>query len=273
VKAPLELVLSTLHRAAEPLLYAAAALHADDGAVGLQVRAELPHLPADDPEGLAVVRSALEEQGLVVRSLHAPSGPDMDLSAGDAQDQRLTYQAHVVSMKAAVALGCDLVVVHPGHRWNEERERHVRLMRTMAALQDLTTAAEQLQVRLALENLPTGMVGSRPLDMANLVDFAGSPQVGACLDAGHALLTDTPLEEWVAALAGRIWVVEWHDNGGTADDHLPPSPGRDWRPLFAALRDAGCTADVVLEIAAADWPPVRQALEDSAALLQRSRAG
>ena len=268
----MELVLSTLHRAAEPLLYAAEALRADDGAIAMQVRAELPHLPTDDPEGLAAARSALEQHGLIVRSLHAPAGPDLDLSADDAQQRRLTYQACVACMRAAAALGCDLVVVHPGDRWDEERERHVRLMRAMALLQDLTSAAERLQVRLALENLPTGMVGSRPLDLANLVGFADSRWVGYCLDVGHALLTDVPLAEWVSALEGRIWTVDWHDNNGTTDEHLPPAPSRDWQPLFAALRDAGCTADVVLELAAADWPPVRQALEDSVALLRRSRA-
>ncbi len=267
----MDIVLSTLHRSSQPLLEVADALRGEDGAPNrIQVHVSPEHLCVSDPEALSATQAALRRCGLIVDSVHAPSGAAADISAGPAQNRRETYQQHLCSLEAARVLGCDLVIVHPGHRWQEERERNVRLMRAMAMLQDLTTAAERLKVRIALENLPPGMVGARPEDMVNLVGLADSPAVGFCLDTGHALLTEVPLGEWISYFAGRLFSIDWHVNGGDADEHLPPTSGSvDWEPFFADLRAVGYHGDLVLELCQPSGADLQQAVQQAAALARR----
>ena len=52
-----------------------------------------------------------------------------------------------------------------------------------------------------------------------------APNVGLCLDLGHALLTDVPLEKWLDDTMPFLHHVHIHNNDGKTDLHLPPDDG------------------------------------------------
>jgi sugar phosphate isomerase/epimerase len=65
-----------------------------------------------------------------------------------------------------------------------------------------------------------------PEQIQRLLEAIGSPQMQFCFDTGHAnVFSDTPLEEWLAALGDRLGEVHLHDNHGAADEHLPVGEG------------------------------------------------
>jgi sugar phosphate isomerase/epimerase len=133
------------------------------------------------------------------------------------------------------------------------------------ALQRMAPHAERLGVVIAVENrdphlweiaalrrhskttneLTTYHQGMRLDLIANQVRTVGSPNVGICLDVGHAFLASPYLETdylaQIRAVASEVKHVHWHDNFGRLDDrseslaerltfgeadnHLPPGWG------------------------------------------------
>ena len=59
---------------------------------------------------------------------------------------------------------------------------------------------------------------------------AGGPEVGFCLDVGHAYcFSATTLPDWWQALSPYLGELHLHDNDGTFDQHHPPGSGMvDW---------------------------------------------
>ena len=92
--------------------------------------------------------------------------------------------------------------------------------------------------------------GHTPEVLAAEVDTIGLPQVGACLDVGHAHYQgSSPLHRWVEVLGPRLRHLHLHDNDGNSDQHLAMGAGTmDWPPLFAALRWQGLRPTATLEV-------------------------
>ena len=62
-----------------------------------------------------------------------------------------------------------------------------------------------------------------------ILEMGHLPNVGVCLDLGHAHIT-VGMAEAVATLGDRIGSVHVHDNHGLKDEHLWPGDGTiDWR--------------------------------------------
>lgn len=172
-----------------------------------------------------------------------------------------------------------------------------------AALARVARHAEQLGVIVAVENrdphlwevaalvrhgrpaadLPIYHAGMRLDLIAEQVQQIGSPNVGVCLDVGHAFLAapywPTDFLAGIRAVAPHVVHVHWHDNFGRLDDrseslserlifgeadnHLPP--GRGAIPLaevWGVLSAAGYAGWLTIELRgryAQLWPEVAAA--------------
>lgn len=200
--------------------------------------------------------------------LHAPD----DLLAGDPEHDRQLFGA----IRYAQISGAELLVYHGArvpltragvrHRLNDEEHSLRRLLRVL----------EQSTVRLAIENLapvyePREYVSHNPSAVAELVRRMDSPQVGMCLDLGHAHIVSSlagySLIELIEHVLGEVIVFHVHDNLGARtgkhasgpvepvrlDLHLAPGAGTlPWEVVTPLL--ANHSAPLQLEVHAGQRP-------------------
>ena len=108
-------------------------------------------------------------------------------------------------------------------------------------------------VGMAIENMPKS--GAHPnvfWDMDNLIrliDTIGQPDVGACLDTGHANLSGYDPADCVRTLGSRLRATHINDNHAAGkDEHLAPFQGNiDWPSVVRALREIGYDHDFAFE--------------------------
>lgn len=207
------------------------------------------HLDVADRAAVAAASEALRGEGLRVVSLHAPFGTDLNFAAPDAAQRRHTLDVMVRAADALVALGGRLYVVHPGgedQRWTWDR--HGRLSYAADSLRELWTACWERRLVLVVESPLPHLLGGAPDDFDWILRQLPTDGTGVCVDTSHLALGGH-LREFVARFAQRLVHVQASDNGGTADDHLPPGQGcLDWPDFVAALARARYGGTFVLEV-------------------------
>ncbi len=242
-----ELVTASVLIGQENLAAAVPAL-ADEGAEALEVwMNSAAHFDATSATDVEDLRSALDAHGLRAHSAHAPFGEQLDISALD-QTARLDAVATVgVTIHAGADLGARIVVIHPGVGTVESDERPARVRAATESLAALAGVAERCGVRIAVENMTPGTVGGCAEELAHIVDAVSAPDVGVCLDTGHAHIGEG-VTQAISVLGGRIIAMHLDDNDGQTDQHILPSKGTiDWAATVAALREANYEAPICLE--------------------------
>ena len=89
------------------------------------------------------------------------------------------------------------------------------------------------------------------------------PDIGFCLDTGHAVLSGLDLEAKIRAAGGRLLSTHIASNDGLSDRHWLPTLGLlDWEAARRCLLEGGYTGRYVLEVLGGDDPDgvLRQAV-------------
>jgi sugar phosphate isomerase/epimerase len=242
------------------------------GLNGFEVWADHPHAHPDETsrDMRTTLRRELADFERV--SVHGPLG-NASLASINPGIWRESLRQYVGAIELAHDIGAAILVVHPGDL------RDPRLFADFThlaeeALGRLARKAEELGVMLAVENCGPYHAGvdRTAADLRSLITGAGSPQVRACLDVGHAAVNRNTAE-LVALLGKDIVHLHVHDNHGQRDEHLPVGRGTiDFAPLAPILADFGglAVAEVVwdeaktteapeemLRAAQAGWEAVR----------------
>ena len=107
---------------------------------------------------------------------------------------------------------------------------------------------------LALENLATYDALTKPEDLVSMVEAIAEPNVGYCLDAGHAHLCGQDVPQWVRRMGKKLYETHFHDNRGIGmDEHMPVSFGTiSWVDVIRAMREVGFPGPVTFETTG--WP-------------------
>jgi sugar phosphate isomerase/epimerase len=232
----------------------------------------------------AAQRTALDGigAGLV---LHGP-GP---LLAGQERSDRALEGL----LAYAAELGAGHVVYH-GRTLPDDPGSQDRLLAETRSLARLAARAERLGVTIAIENLCPVYPGPEllchtPMTLRALVQRITSPNVGLCLDVGHAHvaaeLKHTTIDHLMDGVLDAVVLFHVHDNLGARrhrttppgldplrlDLHLPPGRGRiDWAEL--SWRLAAHDAPIVLEVHPPNRPAVDELQRSAATLLTRGPA-
>ena len=173
--------------------------------------------------------------------------PDRDLSPGhtDPRVAAETQKCITAFLDFAEEVGLPRVI---SHTWSDDEALEQRglagwVERHSAFWRDVLAGRS---IEVYLEN----SWGHSPELLAAEVDGIDLPNVGACLDVGHAHLQGgSPLDQWVDVLGPRIRHMHLHDNDGGSDQHLATGDGTiDWHRLVAALRRNGLTPAATLEV-------------------------
>jgi sugar phosphate isomerase/epimerase len=206
---------------------------------------QVPAPPADvlsNPRLEAQHSRALRESldtGNLRRIVHAPSG----LRAGTAEGHRALAGLLAYAYEARASL-----VVYHAANFADAPASEDRLLAETRSLARLAPLAERLGVTLALENLAPVFPGPdavsfSPLVLRTICKRISSPNVGVCLDVGHASiiasLRHADPVELIEPVLDRTVLFHVHDNLGARresgpqpeldpirlDLHLPPGRG------------------------------------------------
>ena len=218
----------------------------------LEMTANGVHLdPRVSPDTRAV-RSQMEGLGLEAYSIHTPytglkiGHPGVELSESHPEAVR-------ASLEIGAQVGAKMAIVHataaPKGLSDDmyERSREV----SMAFIEELQDRASELGIRLVLENL-----GLRPhlrrrfgSSLEELSEALPDPEIGFCLDVGHALRNGLDTGSQIEAVGDRLVCLHLHSNDGVGDCHWLPNQGLlDWQKIRAELRGSGYAGRYVMEI-------------------------
>jgi sugar phosphate isomerase/epimerase len=232
----------------------------------VEIIATRSHVDYHDPAALDEVAGWLARERLRLHSLHAPVMEryegrwvnPLSIASPDEEARTLAVREANAALELARRVPLTLLVVHPGLQDSllspaapNSRESALRSVEEIAAV------ASPLGVRIALEVIPNAMATADAL--VELLDDLDMPEVGVCLDFGHAHLQGGVVDA-IESLSGVLAATHVHDNHGQRDEHLAPFEGSiDWTGALMALQKVGYEGTMMLELASAD--PTAPALE------------
>jgi sugar phosphate isomerase/epimerase len=171
-------------------------------------------------------------------SIHAPF---MDLSPGamDSKVRAVTLERFSHAIDIADAISSGVVVFHSGYeKWKYSHRSDIWLERSLMTWRPLIQKAEDIGVKIAIENI----FEDEPSTLRMLMDELSSDHFGLCFDTGHFnLFSKVTLPEWLGLLGSYIFALHLHDNDSTFDSHLPIGDGTfDFETLFSILKGNNC---------------------------------
>lgn len=222
--------------------------------------------PRKDPD-VKGTAALLRELNLGVHSLHTPF---IGVYMGHPAAERVAEAHRVIdrAVEVGAELGAPLAIVHVTTDVAELTDEMYDASRSTAIefVGELAAKAKALGMRVALENLGTGRQQVRRfgVSLAELTEAFPSPEIGFCLDTGHATLTGLDMRAEIAAAGKRLISTHIASNDGLTDKHWLPNNGLvDWASTKRLLDDGGYTEHYVFEVLGYDDPDavLREAVE------------
>lgn len=192
---------------------------------------------------LEEVLGARDSSGLSIHGVVDSQHWESTLSDGDEAVRRRGQHALEAALQDAHDYGASTVLLVPA-----VVRKHVPYdaawQRSQAAIRQTLPLAEELGVRVAIENVWNGFLMS-PMEMVRYIDELDSPWVGAYFDVGNAVNFGWP-EHWIPILGHRVLKLDVKEySRSLRDEHGP------WAGFEVEIGDGDC-----------DWPAVRAALTE-----------
>jgi len=201
-----------------------------------------PFAPIDEIKGARELMHALEIDPV---QMHMPLTVDTtDPSPSAALKQLKKALDYAAQLEADVAV-CHLDTLQQGGGTGS------RLDACFDPLVELVEHARNLGIKVALENFPQSNPLGRMEHLLEVVRTVGGPNLGICVDTGHANMGHG-LQPWRAIeMADELLIaVHLQDNNGGSDMHLPPGFGEvDWGRVMEALTRVGYAGGLIIESA------------------------
>lgn len=219
---------------------------ADQGVTAVEIGIDFPeYFDHRDSFELDSLMSRLSTSGIRVHSVHAPFGPQYDISSLDDAVHERGVDALIDSIELASVLEARNVIVHASDVL--PKIANGRLERARGVLREMAGVAQESGIVLALENLPPGYLGHTPGEIVALLNGIDPESIGICFDTGHANLSGRFIE-FAESMLVRAVTTHIHDNNGSEDQHLFPGYGNiNWQEFGSAYRRLGSTASLMLE--------------------------
>jgi sugar phosphate isomerase/epimerase len=226
------------------------------GFEAIEVFATRSHFDYHDAAAIAELGTWLKDTGLALHGIHAPITDRM--AAGDkwgdvisnAVNDNGRRQAAVQEAAAALAIAraipADVFVVHlgtPAAQGNDNSRSAA-----FRSAEEICALAEPIGISVALELIPNPLSDASSLVTMIERDLE-APNVGICLDFGHAfLMGDVP--DTIEIVAEHLISTHVHDNAGKKDEHLVPFAGRiNWDVALMTMQKVGYDGTYLMELA------------------------
>lgn len=170
----------------------------------------------------------------------------------------LNYRA----IEASAMLGAEWMVMHPTNFPHDPLySRKKALDANLAYLAPFIEAAKKAGIGIAVENMVDfggkrrRYCGGDPDELIELVDTINDPDVGICIDTGHAHLSGIDVGAFIRLVGKRLKCTHIDDNRRDGDTHLPPYFGTsNWADIMKAFDDAGYEGDFSFELSGQHFP-------------------
>ncbi len=229
------------------------------------------------------------DAGLEMETFHLPFDAHLDI----ASFYRTVREQAVEELKPWIArvgaAGANVAILHPTtSRYDVDVEGLDAYAAAIgASLEELLRVAADHGVTLAVENmLPiAGGMGwrftSRPEHLERIRNTSSHPNLGFCLDAGHALVAGGPdgAHAIFEAMGSKVVAFHLQDTAGDRDVHIAPGRGLvDWPRVFRHAQEIGYRGTMCIEtgpfchvqrgrFTVEDW---RGLVEDTKALVEQA---
>ena len=199
----------------------------------------------DSPNELAEseVLAARDETGLEIPGVIDSVHWRQPLSDADPEVRQKGLDGLETALRDAKAYGASTVLLVPGVV-NKETSYDDAYNRSQAEIRKILPLAEELEVKIAIENVWNHFLLS-PLEMASYLDEFDNPWIGAYFDVGNIVNYGWP-EQWIRILGDRIMKLDIKEFSRQK---------RDEEGLWAGF-------DVKIGEGDCDWPAVMQALAE-----------
>jgi sugar phosphate isomerase/epimerase len=224
------------------------------GVSAVEIFAARQHFDYTSREHVAELTNWFRSNTLEAFSMHAPLFPDREMGRAGApacnvlhpeKSRRIDAMDEIKrALETADQLHFRNLVVHLGEREDGWSQRTIEY--AITALEHLGAFAHPLGVRLLVENLLSE--AATPTHLLLILEMGHLPNVGVCLDVGHAHIT-VGVAEAIVTLGSHIGSVHVHDNHGLKDEHLWPGDGTiAWPDAVKALKALATPPATVLEV-------------------------
>jgi len=228
---------------------------ADTGYSNVEIWADKTHLDPRISPDLSALKDLLNSFHLKVHSLHAPfSG--LDIASLDGGKRENSLELIKKSMKFCSEIEGKIVIIHPcSTEISGDYQNYLRAKnKTEESLCTLATLAEELEIKLAVENLPNiggWSFGTDVSQLSKLVSNINNPYLGLCLDTGHSFVEkeDVDLSKDVFECGKNLIALHIQDTDGEKDRHWLPGQGIiNWAQFMKDLASIDYKGVLTLEI-------------------------
>jgi sugar phosphate isomerase/epimerase len=219
------------------------------GFAGLEIFCTRSHFEYSTKSEIQAMASALDQHGLQLVSLHAPTSRDMSATRESGtplsicEVERVRRIEAMDELRRVIDVADDLpyarLTLHMGgaRETADPRKRDA----AFSSLEHLILHAHHAGVTICVENTTSEM--GDPAYLRAFVDETRLTGLRFNFDIGHANLSDFPeeerLEKSFAPVRDLVSSVHLHDNRGEKDEHIPPYDGTiDWPAAIKLLKTA-----------------------------------
>jgi sugar phosphate isomerase/epimerase len=224
------------------------------GFSGVQIFCSAFHFNYGSPESIRELANSLNECGLTLHSLHAPTdrdsarGPGSGLAVSISEPERIRRQDAVDEVKRALDVAETIpfryLVQHLGSSRQAADQRN--LDAAFGSLEQLAVFAKHRGVAIALENTPSEI--GAPVFLTRFVKETHLSDLRFCFDIGHAHM-EGGAEAGFHLMRDRVVTAHIHDNHGEKDEHLLPWEGTiDWDAALGEFASMPEPLPLVLEL-------------------------
>jgi L-ribulose-5-phosphate 3-epimerase len=191
----------------------------------------------------AEVLRARDETGLEIPSIVVSTHWSQPLSSPDPSVRQAGLDGLEIALEDAHEFGAECILLVPG-RVTEEVTYDMVYQRTQAEISKMVPLAEELGVKIAIENVWNQFLLS-PLEAARYVDEFNSDMVGWYFDIGNILNYGWP-QHWIRILGERILMIHIKEYSIQKRDEEGPYAGfrvnylegsNNWPEIIKALRE------------------------------------
>src|SRR5208282_2586753 len=185
-------ILSTYRYVSQPLTPALLAEIARAGISGVEIFCSAFHFNYGNPQSVRDIANSLQDYGLQLQSLHAPTERDSTLGRGSglpisiSEPERIRRQDALDEVKRAIDVAETIpfryLVQHLGSSRQAADPRN--LDAAFGSLEHLAAFAKQRGVTIALENTPSEI--GAPASLLQFVKETHLRDLRFCFDIGHA---------------------------------------------------------------------------------------
>jgi len=218
------------------------------GFAGVEMLFEKRSLDWENRELVREVTNVLKRWDGAKISVHAPF-EGIDLASTNPALWQASLNTVTSVLEIGSEMGVQVMVLHTRSLENMGEWSSGSLAAFERSISRLLPLAAASDVKIAVENMPPGCFTSEEDDLLDLLEAYPSNVVGACLDSGHAFLTDN-LFDFAHLLASRTYALHLHDNSGAGkDEHLIPGNGAiPWEEFTDALVTRGFQGLPIMEV-------------------------